>query len=140
MGYTTKFKGELKFVHEPTVAQLKKLNSMFGEDCREHPEWDAKDLSYIDLKLADDLSGIKWDDGTEKTYHMERLVNVVITEMRKQFPDFALAGKLLAQGEEIEDRWELAIWTDGLAYKRDLPMPGKKVKCPHCRESFYIEE
>jgi hypothetical protein len=39
MGYKTQFKGVLKFTQEPTVQQIAVLNKMFGEDCREHPEW-----------------------------------------------------------------------------------------------------
>lgn len=62
MGYTTNFKGELKFTKELKASELAKLSSMLGEDCREHPEWDYEGpLYYIDLELLEDFSGIKWD-------------------------------------------------------------------------------
>src|SRR4051812_39080287 len=111
MGYTTKFQGELKFKKELVATQLAHLKNMLGEDCREHPEWGAKDLYYIDLEFTDDFSGLKWS-GTEKTYGMERIVQLVIDEMRKKWPDFGLTGRLAAQGEDIEDRWTLAIKED----------------------------
>lgn len=139
MGYNTIFKGELKFTSEPTAKQLSKLNSMFGEDCREHPEWGRKDLSYIDLLITDDFTGIRWDDGTEKTYNLEQIVNVVLFQMRKEYPDFGLSGFLSAQGEDAEDRWDLFIGDDGFAHKRMVPIPGTKVQCPSCDHRFYVE-
>jgi len=140
MGYTTNFKGILEFTKELTAKQLALLNKILGEDCRDHPEWkNAKDLYVIDLELNDDFSGLQWT-GAEKTYDMDKLVNVVTHEMRRQYPDFCLKGKLLAQGEEIDDRWELCIGREGMAYKKELKLKGKKVKCPHCEETFILEE
>lgn len=138
MGYNTQFKGELKFTSEPTIPMLAKLNTLLGADPREHPEWGAgRDSGYIDLVLTKDLTGLRWDDGCEKTYFLDTSVNIVIQQMRKEFPQFGLKGVLLAQGEDIEDRWELYIGEDGLAHKRPVPMPGTKIKCPHCSRSFY---
>lgn len=138
MGYTTTFKGILQFDPELTAKQLAAINKILGEDCRDHPEWNADGLYCIDLELTDDFSGIEWD-GMEKTYQMEALVNVVIEEMRKQWPDFGLKGKLAAQGEDIEDRWELLI-VDGLAVRRDIVIAGKRIICPCCDEEFIIEQ
>ena len=137
MGCTTQFKGRLSFVTEPTVKQLAMLKSMFGEDCRNHPEWDAKGLYYIDLELTEDFSGIRWD-GSEKTYDLDKLVNVVLAEMQKQWPEFGLTGALIAQGEEIEDRWSLTIGNDGKAHKIPLVVTGRIVTCPNCDERFEI--
>lgn len=139
MGYSTIFKGELKFTREATAKQLAALNDMFGEDCREHPEWGVTSLSYIDLVLTDDFSGVKWDDGTEKTYGLDQIVNVVLREMRKTWPDFGLSGQLLAQGEDIDDRWALVIEDDGWAHKRPLALSGKVVTCPECEHRFLLE-
>lgn len=138
MGYSTEFKGTLRFVNEPTASQLAALKAMCGEDCRDHPEWGANGLYCIDLELEDDFSGLHWD-GTEKTYQMEKLVNVVITEMRKKWPDFALEGTLAAQGEDVEDRWALAIGPDGMAEKKPLAVTGQIVTCPHCDGRFVLE-
>ncbi len=140
MGYSTEFKGELKFTKEPTASQLAKLNSMFGEDCRDHPEWDESEgLCYIDLELTKDFSAIKWN-GAEKTYDLDKLVNVVIIEMRKEWPEFSLTGELLAQGEDIEDRWQLCFDHDGFAHRRDVAIVGRKCRCPHCEEEFILED
>lgn len=138
MGYSTEFKGELKISKELTASQIVKLNSMFGEDCRDHPEWDAKGLYCIDLELDENFTGIRWD-GSEKTYDLDKLVNVVIRQMQKDYPDFALSGELLAQGEDISDRWQLYIGDDGLAHRRDVVIVGRKCVCPHCEKEFILE-
>lgn len=108
MGYTTKFSGVLKFVNPITPEQILKLQTILGEDCRDHPEWGARHLSYIDLKITKDSAGLQWD-GSEKTYDLPEKVNVVIDQMQKEFPEFALTGRLLAQGEEVGDVWHLVM-------------------------------
>jgi hypothetical protein len=139
MGYTTNFKGVLLFTKELNGKELKKVKSFLGEDCRQHEEWGRTDLSYIDLELTDDFSGLQWD-GSEKTYDLQDKVNVIIDEMRKEFPDFGLEGHLVAQGEDVEDRWTLSIEANGRAVKRPVEVKGAKVKCPHCGEKFIVEE
>lgn len=139
MGYTTTFKGDLKFTNELSASQLAHLKTFMGEDCREHPEWNAKDLYYIDLELNDDFSGVRWN-GMEKTYSMEKLVNVVIVEMRKKYPDFALSGTFSAQGEDAEDRWTLSIGEDGMAKKTKVPIVGQRITCPSCEHTFILED
>lgn len=138
MGYSTDFTGELKFTRELIASQLAAIKKMLGEDCREHPEWGAKDLYYVDLELTDDFSGLKWS-GAEKTYHMERIVQLVIDEMRKKWPDFGLSGQLNAQGEDVEDRWTLAIKADGNATKIKVPLVGQRIECPSCGKRFIAE-
>lgn len=137
MGYTTKFKGKLSFKQPPTPAQLAKLQTFFGEDCREHPEWKCEG-SYIDLVLTKDFLGLQWDEATEKNNGMVGHVNMIIREMRKEFPDFELEGSLKAQGEEIDDRWNL-VMENNIAIKRDVAPKGRKVQCPNCEECFYID-
>jgi hypothetical protein len=141
MGYNTQFKGELKFDCEMTAPMLAKLNQYFGENTNDHPELclSRHDGGYIDLKMAKDLSGIQWDDGTEKTYNLEKIVDALIQMMRQEFPSFSLKGALLAQGEDIEDRWELFIDEDGHARKRDVATPGVKLYCPRCHHAFMYD-
>lgn len=138
MGYNTAFSGVLSFVTVPTEIQLAYLTSMLREDCRDHPDWNAPDLYYINLKLTDDSLGIKWN-GAEKTYGLDTAVNVVLCEMRKKWPDFGLVGTLVAQGQSVEDRWTLTIGNDGLAHKLPLVPTGKIITCPHCRGRFELE-
>jgi hypothetical protein len=125
MGYSTIFKGQLSFKNEPTMPQLAALNEFFG-------------LHYIDLELTKDFTGIKWNDA-EKTYDLEKFVNVIMENMRKQWPDFGFTGSMTAQGGDIEDRWSLAIGDDGLAHKLTIATTGKIVTCPHCGERFELE-
>jgi NAD-dependent DNA ligase len=137
MGYTTEFTGELKFTNELTAKQLAKVKSFLGEDCREHPEWGNTNLTYIDLELLDDFSGLKWDC-SEKTYDLPEKINLLIDNVKKEYPDFGLSGRLFAQGEEIYDRWTLTI-ENGVAVERKTVIKGKKVSCPHCKEEFIVE-
>ena len=136
MGYSTEFKGELKFTTILTPEQLLKVKSFLGEDCRSHPEWGEQNLSYIDLEFLPDLSGLKWD-GSEKTYDLVKKVNLIIVEMRKEYPEFGLIGKMLAQGEEIDDRWIIEI-INGKAIKSPIETKSSLIKCPHCGENFII--
>lgn len=108
MGYTTKFSGKLLFNHDLPISAIQKLRTILGEDCREHPEWGRTDLTYIDLKIADELDGLEWD-GSEKTYDLPEKVNLVIRLMHEAYPNFVLTGELLAQGEDIDDRWKLRM-------------------------------
>jgi|ERR1700677_295897 len=139
MGYNTTFKGELKFTTELTTKQLIKVKSFLGEDCREHPEWGNTQLTYIDLVLLDDFSGLKWDDGTEKTYDLPQKVNLIIEQMRKEYPDFGLSGKLSAQGEDSDDRWFLNM-VDGEAVKEKIPLPSDEIVCPECGHLFKLSQ
>jgi hypothetical protein len=137
MGYTTKFEGRLDFTSEPTLQQIRALKAMFGEDCREHPEWNPpKYAGYIDLKLTDDMLGIEWDDATEKCSDMADLLNIVIDQTRKTWPEFGLTGSLLAQGEDFDDRYYVVIGEDGRAAKQKIVPTGLKVTCPDCGHTF----
>lgn len=108
MGYDTNFKGELKFTNELTAKQIARLQTFLGEDCREHPEWNRNDITWIDLEFTKDFSGIRWN-GSEKTYDLAEKINLIINEMQKEFPDFGLKGELLAQGEDINDRYYIIM-------------------------------
>lgn len=117
MGYSTEFKGSLKF-KEPLTAEQELYIQQFlnYEEPREHPDWiipDKNKTSYQQLELTADKTGIQWD-GNEKFYHAVEAVNIVILNMQAKFPDFGLTGKLLAQGEEVGDVWFLKI-IDGKA-------------------------
>lgn len=138
MGYNTEFKGELRFTSELTASQLAKVKSFMGEDCREHPEWNTINLTWIDMELLEDFSGIKWNGG-EKTYDLVEKVNLIIDQMRIDCPNFGLEGKLMAQGEDIDDRWMLLI-ENGRAIEKKILISGTKVRCPHCDEEFILEE
>jgi hypothetical protein len=138
MGYSTEFTGKLEFANEVTAKQLAKLNTFLGEDCRDHPEWGATNMTYIDLQLTDDFTGLEWD-GSEKTYDLTEKVNLIIEKMRDEFPDFELKGELMAQGEDMEDRWKLKI-ERGKAVEVKIQIMGRKCKCPHCGEDFILED
>ncbi len=136
MGYNTDFRGTLNFQEELRATHIVKLQSILGEDCRDHPEWKVIDnLTYINLKLTDDYTGLEWDQ-CEKTYCMEQAIELILRLMQEEWPDFkGLTGEMLAQGEDIEDRY--VIMVDGvLVTRRESPPDGSIVECPHCGEKF----
>lgn len=112
MGYTTHFKGRLDFVSEPTSNQLNKLNDILGKDCRDYPEWGYENYTWIDLELTGDRLGLQWD-GSEKTSCLTEKINIVLELMQKEFPEFRLKGRLLAQGESIGDTYIIDVDEDG---------------------------
>lgn len=130
MGYNTDFKGTLYFTFPLNSLQLEFLqNHILEEDCRDHSDWQTdKDLFCIDLQINYEQTGLEWN-GAEKTYSMEKLVNVVIDRMKTVMPEFGLRGRLQAQGEEIGDIWELIIGDNGYAYKKPIVISSV---CPHC--------
>jgi hypothetical protein len=139
MGYSTQFNGELKFTSELTAKQLAKVKSICGEDCRQHPEWQASHLTYMDLELTKDFSGIRWND-SEKTYDLTEKVNLLIRLMRQEWPDFGLSGQLFAQGEDFDDRWALVMTSPALAETKEIIITGQRVRCPRCECEFILED
>ena len=138
MGYTTNFSGVLKFTNELSAGQLAYLNSILGEDRRDHPEWNASDeFYYIDLTLTPEFDGLSWS-GAEKSYGMTVQVNTIIRLMKERWEDFGLVGQFDAQGEEIGDVWRLVASGD-VAKKVDLILAGPRVTCPHCELEFVLD-
>ncbi len=136
MGYNTNFKGELKFTEELKAKQLAYIHSILGEDSRDHPEWlpANEGLLYMDLELTPDFSGIQWS-GAEKTYNMSKMIELVIALMKKKWPEFGLKGTLLAQGEDIEDRYEIQVGKNGVIVC-NITTDGALIECPHCGGKF----
>lgn len=108
MGYTTKFKGKLFFVNTISADCLQKINKTLSE------------IKNVDLKLTGNLDGLEWDH-SEKTYDLVEKVNAIILTVKKQFPEFALIGELLAQGEDVGDIWKLVI-EDGVAIEKRIEL------------------
>lgn len=140
MGYTTKFEGTLKFTSAPSAEELALLETFFGEDPDDHPEWIKPDekYSYLQYDLARDKSGLKWDGG-EKFYEATNALNLIIVNMQASFPHFGLTGSLLAQGEEVGDVWMLCM-EDGKAVRREVAVSKLRIKCPRCDCSIIVEE
>ncbi len=59
--------------------------------------------------------------------------------MKKEFPSFGLSGELIAQGEDITDRWKLVIEEDGFAKRINMKLIGTVVECPHCEREFKLK-
>lgn len=137
MGYSTEFKGELKFTKPLTSTALGHLNAFLDKDRRDigldgdemYTNGYGTYWEHIDYVLLDDFSGIQWN-GAEKSYDMEHIANFLIDTMKEKFPDFGLTGKMVAQGDDPDDRWELVI-KDGYAVKVKADGSVAEI-CPHC--------
>ena len=136
MGYSTDFTGELKFKRELISSELAKINKFINRNDVWALGYNGMDYEwrYMDLKLTDDFSGIKWD-GAEKTYGMLAAINFLID---KSGIDLQLEGELLAQGDDHDDRWKL-VMKDNRATKVDYPRIGQRVTCPICEGEFTLE-
>lgn len=128
MGYTTKFKGVLKFSEKPTVEMLAALNEILGGVCPD--EYGGR---YVQFQTTKDMTGIEWDHG-EKFYYAEMAAQFVIDHMRKSFPSFGLVGELLAQGEERDDKWVLSCSVDKA--EKIVVETIDITTCPHCAKDF----
>ena len=60
--------------------------------------------------------------------------------MRKGLPGFGFTGSLTAQGEDIDDRFQIVFNEVGLAEERTISVDGTLVVCPHCEEKFILEK
>lgn len=139
MGYTTTFKGQLEFNRELKASEIKKLKEAFEFDPRhgDHTQSSPYAFYYIDLELNENMDAIRWN-GAEKSYGMTQQVGYVIGEITQLSPDLKLSGKMLAQGEDIDDRWELIV-KDNKVTRKELKVIGKRIECPHCGSEFILE-
>lgn len=141
MGYSTQFKGELKFTREPTAKELAFIKSMFHVDDEQAKELGlvgAEHISYVQFEFTDGFDGIRWD-GSEKFYKAVEAVNFVIDNAKAHCNGLSLTGSLAAQGDEPDDRWILVIGDDGRATRSEQPVVGQKITCPHCQAKFLLK-
>jgi len=138
MGYNTDFDGTLYFTKSLFDDEIRHLNSILGEDIRDHPEWGIgkQDFCWIALQFNSEFTGLVWD-GSEKTYAMENQIKVIIELMQRVMPDFGLEGTLLAQGADISDRFTIHVKDNKITLRPDsLFYDGKEIICPHCHKSL----
>ena len=93
----------------------------------------------IDLKMSVDNLALVWN-GAEKTYDMDKQVNNLIAHFIPLIPNFTLTGRMLAQGEDVADRWVLFMDPGGTARCADINETGDTIPCPHCGKPFEIPQ
>jgi hypothetical protein len=141
MGYSTEYEGQLKFTKELTASQIAYLNQFLGEDIRDHRDWGFEELVpnyFIDLKFTPNFDGLEFT-GAEKSNCMEHTIGFLLAQMRSKYPSFGLTGDILAQGEDIDDRYRIEV-RDYLVTKVPVVTKRRKVTCPECDHTFYIDE
>lgn len=141
MGYSTEFKGAVKFKQELTASQLAEMKRYLGEDMRDllsPNDYDdiEGDWCHLNMEFTDDFSGLQWD-GAEKTNEIPEMLNFLTKKMREKWEDFEFTGEFFAQGEDYGDVWMLQM-IDGVAVRKETPRIGGEVECPHCEETFIL--
>jgi hypothetical protein len=130
---SAQFEGCLTFKEPITYEQVKLLETILEQDCRDHPVWGANDLTYIDFEFNEDRSGLQWNNA-EKSYAMAEKANLIIKLMNAWGHPITLEGEMLAQGDDIGDVWRL-VMENNVARDVDVIINGI-VTCPECEHQF----
>lgn len=90
---------------------------------------------------------IEWDGG-EKFYNSVEWMEYIIDHFfgddplaKSELPflqSHKLNGEILAQGEDIDDRWRLIV-KDNVVSREEHPHIGAKIECPNCECHFYFD-
>lgn len=98
MGYTTRFSGTLTIAPTPPAETMHKIS----EFCNK-PPFEAREIvgsPCCDWETTG-ADGLKWN-GSEKSYGMFEWLKEIVWRF---LPGHVLDGRVIAQGEEVEDRW-----------------------------------
>ena len=91
MGYNISYKGTFRFKEELTDFQIEKLEELL--DSRLDSVWSP-------LWFNKNRTGLEYS-GAEKATGMDIFVKALIREMKKDFPNFGLEGRIYGQGESF---------------------------------------
>lgn len=129
MGYNTYFDGELTINNLPkNFEALDFFDQFLGADCRDYPEWGGWyisdnnircELTHINLVWCKQDSTICWN-GSEKTYDMDKILNLITKVTRKLYPGFYFSGELFGRGDAPRDIYFIRFDKEGLAYKVNI--------------------
>ena len=116
MGYTTDFKGSLKFNKPLTIRQLKTIQEFDGKRPRSNLYvGSTMPDSWCDWAVDDLGESIAWN-GSEKSYHMFEWLMWLRSNLLSAWGIVLLDGIIEASGEERNDRWAI-ICKDGILKK-----------------------
>ena len=109
MGYNTEFIGSLHF-NKPLSLKEKEHFDTFKNDMnnKNSSKYTKEDICFFEFDISNDNSYIYWDN-TEKPYDISAKLKLFIKFMLENNSDFELNGELLAQGENIEDRYKIIV-------------------------------
>ena len=102
MGYNTQFQGSLRV---SGISSLKAFDYLANEVLQKEHKGKIK---HINLEYNWGMGTLSWNNA-EKTYDMDKAIELVISEMQKEYPTFNLNGNLLAQGKRINDRYIIQV-------------------------------
>ena len=140
MGYNTNFEGYLLFNRKLTLEEIEVvLEVLESEDYIRSGTFPY--ISRLDLMMDREYTGIQWD-GMEKTKYLPEKINHFIKVIKGQIADFSLTGTMLAQGEDLNDRWAIIMDKNGVAreVKIVLGKEDKPLCCPSCKTEILVEK
>lgn len=106
MGYSTTFKGEIRFNRPLTSDEAAEVTNLCTQ---RHDDYAAIMLPSIhcDWELTPDRQGLRWN-GSEKSYEMDAWLELIISHMLDEW-DVIANGTVDAQGQHPDDVWRLHV-------------------------------
>lgn len=122
MGYTTKFSGEFKFVGDPPLSVIRKIQELEYAD--ENPEGAPK--AYSQWVPNKDLTGIVWN-GQEKFYfYVEWLQWIIDTILKPE--KVMITGRVEFSGEDAEDIGVIIVEEDQHVRVEKVPLVSDEIE------------
>lgn len=131
MGYDTRFKGSIR-IEPPADPTLMLAVNDYCRDENKERGGRFPAFGWGDWVVSADGATIGHDSGTEKSYEMEAWLRVLIRDFLAPAGRI-LNGSMLAQGEDVEDRWNLVVVNNEVSRVDDKP---KTIQCPECRHKW----
>ena len=133
MGYDTRFKGAITIEPPCDLELYNRVNDYCRDEDKVRDGKNVPDYGWCDWLVSKDGKAIGHYEETEKSYEMEAWLRVLVRDF------FAPAGRvlngsMLAQGEDMEDRWCLNV-KDNEVTRTDAK-PDGVVVCPECQHRF----
>lgn len=116
MGYTTRFKGEIKIDPPLSPEEVTALNTFADDRHGDGDVYPGFPSFYCQWVSKKDGTAIVWDCG-EKFYEAEAWMNYIINHFLAEA--HTLNGEIIAQGEDVDDRWKLVV-KDNVVTKYEL--------------------
>jgi hypothetical protein len=119
--------GELRFSNQLSPTQSARLKSRLAEYSNDDPERESSTDAYPGgFVINDDLTGLRYR-GEKSLDEIADVLEAVLEEMREEFPDFEMAGRLITPAENVADLLEVFV-----ARGEAVVRPVSTISCPHC--------
>ena len=98
---------------------MAEISLLLGEASSAHPEWESAAGIFTALAIQSDFGGLEWD-GKTAVARLDLALNIVLSRMRSQWPDFGWDGSFEAYGED-GSTWIVVAGDDSACVLGDDP-------------------